>query len=284
MDGRKVKTAEVASKNRIRLVALDIDGTLLRSDKRLTQMTADTVLEVVRRGVHVVLASARPPRSVRPFYDCMGLKTPQINYNGALIYDPVTGKNLHHQPLDPGLVKRVVRFARRRDPAVLVSVEILDRWYTDRPVPVNGKLQTETSRAFKPDFIGPLKAFLHVPATKLMFLGPPRQSRELHEQLAVKFQGQVNIVVSDKHLLQVLHPGVDKAGALGQIAGGFGIDRSAVMAIGDAPNDLEMIRWAGVGVAVGNAWREVLDVADHVVPSNDDYGVVHALRRFVLDG
>src|SRR5687767_5101888 len=83
----------------IELVALDLDGTLLTTEKRITRLAINTVSEVRRRGVRVVLASARPPRSMRDAYNYLGLDTLQISYNGALIQDPVLGRNIHHQPL-----------------------------------------------------------------------------------------------------------------------------------------------------------------------------------------
>ncbi len=263
----------------IRLVALDLDGTLLRTDKRLTQKTANAVADVIAAGVHVVLASARPPRSVRETYETLRLDTPQINYNGALIHHPAKRRPIFHQPLAAALAMRIVRAARRLDPTVFVSVEILDRWYTDY---CDDTLQTETAKHFKPDFVGPLESFLHVPVTKLMFLTPPAQLTDLHETLHDKFASDVNLIITDQHLIQILHPDADKANALERIANNYHIPRHQVMAVGDAPNDTEMLRWAGLGVAMENAWPQVREAADIIAPSNDDYGVEFALRRYVL--
>lgn len=262
------------------MVAIDLDGTLLRSNSSLSRRSVDAVTQAVRQGVRIVLASARPPRSVRDIYKILGLDTLQINYNGAVIFNPHRKRHVYHQPLPATLAQRVVRFARRIDPQVMVSIEILDKWYTDK---VDDSLPTETSRSFSPDFIGPLEAFLHVPATKLMFLAPPDRINKVHTAIKRKFASLVKVIVSDHHMIQVMHPKVDKANALSLLAAKYGIPQKRVMAIGDAPNDIGMLCWAGIGVAVENAWPQTRHVADFVVPSNDDDGVAFALRRHVLE-
>jgi 5-amino-6-(5-phospho-D-ribitylamino)uracil phosphatase len=263
----------------VQLVAIDVDGTLLRTDKRLSRKVLETINEATRRGVRVILATARPPRSVREIHRYLGLDTLSINYNGALIHDPVRRRNVHHQPLAGALVKKIVAAARRVDPKVIVSIEILDKWYTDH---VDEELPTETSRAFMPDFVGELEAFLHVPVTKLMLLAPPDRLPKIRAVVERKFKGKVALAVSDNYLLQVVHPHVDKGAALARIAREYGVPARHVMAIGDAPNDVGMLRWAGLGVAVGNAWPQAREAADAIVPANDEDGVAIAIRRFVL--
>ena len=261
------------------LVAIDVDGTLLRSDRRISRATAETIEDATRRGVRVVLASARPPRSLRPIHDQLGLDNLQINYNGALIHDLKRRRHLFHQPLPAALARRVIKVARRVDPKVLVSIEILDKWYTDN---FDDSLSTETSRSFAPDFIGPLESFLHVPVTKLMLLAPPHRLEPVRETVVDRFPGQIAMTISDAHLLQIIHPDVDKAAALARVAEHYGVPQQRVFSIGDAPNDIGMLRWAGLGASLENGWPAVREAADVVVQSNDKDGVAEALRRFVL--
>lgn len=264
----------------VEMVAVDIDGTLLRSQRELSIRVIKSILAATRKGVRVVLASARPPRSVREIYRHLQLDTLQVNYNGALIYDPVAGRTFHHEPLTPTMTQRIIRHARRTDPRVVVSLEILDKWYTDF---FDESLPTETSREFSPDFIGPLEAFWHVPVTKLMLLAPPARMTGITAAVEKKFTGKISMAVSDKHLLQIASHKVDKAHAVARIARHYGIRPERVMAIGDAPNDVGMLQWAGLGVAVANAWPAVLAVADAVVSANDKDGVAEAIQKFVLD-
>jgi 5-amino-6-(5-phospho-D-ribitylamino)uracil phosphatase len=264
----------------IRLVAIDLDGTLLRSNKRLSTANAKAIAEVTHRGVHVVLASARPPRSVRDIYHRLALDTLQVNYNGALVHDMPRGRHVFHQPMSAALAKRIIKFARKVDPDVVISVEVLDKWYTDH---VDDKLPTETSRHFSPDFIGPLSAFLTVPVTKLMLLAPPEKLRPIHLGVRTKFAKEIAILISDDYLIQLVHQQVDKANALKIVAQRYGVPREQVMAIGDADNDLGMVRWAGIGVAMASGWDRLKEAADVIAPANDDDGVAAVLKKYVLD-
>jgi Cof subfamily protein (haloacid dehalogenase superfamily) len=264
----------------IRLVAIDLDGTLLRSNKRLSTANARAIAEVTNRGVHVVLASARPPRSVREVYHRLALDTLQVNYNGALVHDMPRGKHVFHQPMSIALAKRIVKFARKMDPNVVISVEVLDKWYTDH---VDDTLPTETSRRFEPDFVGPLNAFLTVPVTKLMLLAPPDKLQPIHEAVRKKFAKDVAILISDAYLIQLVHKQVDKASALKLVAERYNVPQQQVMAIGDAPNDLGMIRWAGLGVAMESGWDRLKQAAKIIAPCNDDDGVACVLKKYILD-
>lgn len=273
----------------IRLVALDLDGTLLRSDKSIAPADAAAIAKARARGVKVVLASARPPRSVKALHRELGLDTPTINYNGAMIHIPDRdpcgqgrGVVLEHKPLPAAAAQEVVRVARACDPDVLVSVEVMDTWHTDR---VDPALLTETARHFQPDHLGPLDAVLAAPVTKVMLLAPRERLDAVHDAVRSALGRRIAITYTDHHLIQIMHPGVDKAIALAWLAGRFDIPATQVLAVGDAPNDVRMLEFAGVGVAVGNAWPEAKAAADWVATAGNDEGAVaEALERFVLGG
>ena len=262
------------------LVAVDIDGTLLRGDKRLSMKVVSAVKSIRTLGVKVVLATARPPRSVREIYGLLGLDTLQINYNGALITNPQTSERLKHWNLDPALALEIIRFARKAFPKIVVNVENLDKGYTDR---VDDKLTTETSKMFAPDSVGPIESFLKEPVTKVMFMAQESQMEILRKQIYAKFGKLVCFPASDPHLLQMMNKDADKGVALQWVASYYNIQPERVMAIGDAPNDIGMIKWAGLGVAVGSGWDETREAADIVVPGNDEDGVAFALKRYILE-
>jgi len=267
----------------IRLVAIDLDGTLLSSRKTITAINQAAIKAAVKKGIQIVLATARPPRSVRAYYHGLKLETPTINYNGALIWDEHRKKVIEHVPLDVSVAKKVIAWGRKKYPELLVSVEILDKWYTDHFEDVP-EYMTETAKHFTPDFIGPLDAFMRVPITKLMLLGNPVMIEELERGIMDKFGNQAAQTRSDAHMLQLMSPKTSKAGALEKIARGLGIAPSEVMAIGDAPNDVHMLQWAGLAIVPENGWESAKKAADAVVPSNDHDGVAVALQRFVLGG
>jgi Cof subfamily protein (haloacid dehalogenase superfamily) len=264
----------------VRLVALDLDGTLLRSDKGLTKRSARVIERVLKSGVRVVLASARPPRTCREIHQALGLDPYQINYNGAAIYHVESATYWHHQPLPAKRVKQIVELARAVEPNVAVSLEVRDQWQTDR---VNPNLLTENAKVESPHCLAPLESLLIQPITKCLLLAQPDRMIAVHHAVRDRFGKRVSLQISDQHVLQVVHRRVDKGRALRRIARQYGIPRAQVMAIGDAPNDAGMLRWAGLGVAVDNAWPAARQAADVITPANDADGVAEALKRYVLD-
>lgn len=266
------------SSRRIDLVAIDLDGTLLTSDKRLSVKAIDAVTEVRKRGIKVVLATARPPRTVREIYNHLKLNTHQINYNGALIQHPDHENFLRHEPLTPDLAYAICTVARQTDNQCIIALEILDKWYTDKHDPT---LETETSKMFKPDYVGPLLEPLKQPITKLMVLAPPDRMAIIRKVLVQRYSKAAMMVIAEDHLTQVASYQADKGRALHFLCEKYKIDPQHTMAIGDGPNDLGMIQAAGLGVAMGNAFDEVKEGADVIAPSNDADGVAHTLWKYI---
>ena len=269
----------ISRKLDIRLVAIDLDGTLLNDSKQVTERTAAALCGVAGRGVRVVIASARPPRSVRHIYNALKLDTWQINYNGALIWDEPNRKVIFHRPMSCQRVRRIIDEARARHDSVLVSCEILDRWYTDR---FDQTYTTETGRLFKPDVIAPLDEFCSQPITKLLLLGERKMMDDLESWLMSEAREDVSVVRTDPELLQIMDKYVSKAAALQMVAEHYRTPLTNILAIGDAPNDLGILKLAGVGVAMKNAPAIVKDCADWIAPSNNEDGVHAALVKFGL--
>jgi 5-amino-6-(5-phospho-D-ribitylamino)uracil phosphatase len=262
----------------IQMVAIDLDGTLLNDSKQVSQQTAKALECAIDRGIRVVIASARPPRSVRHIYSQLGLDTLQINYNGALIWDEPGKRVVFHRPIAGDRVRRMIDAARSRFDSILVTWEILDRWYTDR---FDQTYTTETGRLFKPDVVAPLDQFCNQPITKLLLLGERQSIDQLEKELSTEAEN-VTVVRTDPELLQIMDRYVSKGAALQLVAEHYQIPLENVMAIGDAPNDVGIIKIAGVGVAMDNASDIVKDVADWIAPSNNDHGVHAALLKFGL--
>lgn len=268
------------SPTQIRLIAVDLDGTLLDDSKDVSDQTVRAFAGLPERGVKVVIASARPPRSVRPIYQKLNLATWQINYNGALIWDEGGKQVVHHQPMSGALVREIVDTARDFYDDLLVSCEILDRWYTDR---ADNSYTTETGKLFPPDFICDLSTICAQPVTKLMLLGDPRAIARTDVLLNQRFSDRVQLVSSnDDHLIQIMDKDAGKAAALARVAAHYDIPTDEILAIGDALNDVGMLNLAGTAVAMDNAHPLVKDCADWVAPSNNDHGVHAALVRYAL--
>ncbi len=264
----------------IELIAIDLDGTLLTSRKDISGATSAILTEAAGIGVNVVLATARPPRSVLAFHKLLQLQTPMINYNGALVYQPLEHRVLLHRPLSAKIARQVALLARKLDPSVLISAEIMDRWYTDHYDPA---YETETSKLHEPDSVAPLESFLSQPVTKLLFLGPEATVTALHREIRTQLAHQVATVQTEDNLLQVMNATASKVSALRTVAAEMQVPQHRVMAIGDNANDVGMLQWSAVGVSMANAPENVKRVADYVTEDNDADGVARAIRRILFE-
>ena len=132
--------------------------------------------------------------------------------------------------------------------------------------------------------VAPLEEWLNQPVTKLLLLGPPHRLADIAAAIRREFLHQVTIVQTEGYLLQVTHATASKSQALRVVAGELGVTREQVMAIGDNANDVGMLQWAGIGVAMGNASKEVLAVADHVTDHHDADGAANAIQKLILSG
>jgi Cof subfamily protein (haloacid dehalogenase superfamily) len=263
---------------RIRLVAVDLDGTLLNDSKQVSEQTVEAFRCLPARDAKVVIASARPPRSVRHIYNDLGLQTLSIHYNGAMIWDEPNQRVMYHQPMDCAAVRSIIDAARDMFDEVSVSCEVLDKWFTDREVQ---PYTTQTGLIFRPDLVAPLDEFCNQPITKLLLLGEPMMLSRLEPILMDQFS-DVSIVRSDEELIQIMDRRASKGNALKLVANFYGIPMSEVMAIGDEINDVSMLKLAGAAVAMDNAHPSVKGIAHWVAPSNNDHGVHAALRRWGL--
>ena len=272
--------ARVRPVDPIRLVAVDIDGTLLDSRKQISGRTVKALAHLPEIDVQLVLASARPPRSVRHIYQHLKLTNWQINYNGALIWDEPARHAVYHRPLSGSLALEIIEHARAAAPGLVVCCEIMDRWYTDSDD--DRGYRTETGRTFTPDVVAPLADICQHPITKVMFLGAPGDVGELPGPLRMTFGEQVSVLLAEPELIQIMDRRVGKSHALKRVCRHYGIRQSEVLAIGDAPNDVGMMRFAGLSVAVENSHPLVKEVADWVAPSNDAHGVFAALQKYGL--
>ena len=264
---------------KIRMICLDVDGTLLSSDKRLSVRAIAAAAEARKKGIKVVIATARPPRTTIEIYNHLKLNTYQINYNGALIQHPEFSKPLHHEPLTPDLAYAICSVARKTDDQCVIALEVLDKWLTDRDDPT---LVTETSKTHKPDFVGPLLEHLKSPVTKLLLLAPPERMAIIRDVLVDRYRKSANLITTEDHLTQISARRADKAYGVRRLCEKYDIDRTQVLAIGDGQNDMRMLHFAGVGVAMGNATDEVKDVADVVGPTNDEDGVAEMIAKYAL--
>ena len=266
-----------------RLLALDVDGTVAGNDRRVSSVIRAAVAAAQARGVHVTLATGRVFRSALPFARDLGLSAPLICAQGAVIKHCVTLDVLHHVPLPGTLAAEAITMLH--DTGVCILAQIDDKLYIVRDGP---EFASFARRWGTPDpayvVVAPNLAAItrQTPPTKVMFFGDPAIVDRQLVRMIDHFGEGLAFVRSDVTVGEMIAPGLSKGIALAALADTLGVGRDQVIAIGDEENDVSMLQWAGLGLAMGNAPESVKRMADAVIPSVDEDGVAWAIDRYIL--
>ena len=262
----------------IKLIAIDLDDTLLDNRQQLSPRTLTVLKQAMRKGVAVTIATGRMFQSALPFATELGIELPLITYNGALIRQGDTGETLFHRPIEPELAQELADLFRQSNWYLQKYVD--DRLYV---------AELDENARFYADYANveaiPLgDAFFHMneAPTKMLSMGEPAELAAISAELDTRYGGRLYLASSKKRYLEMVDARVNKGQALDFLAGRLGISQSEVMAIGDSMNDLDMIQYAGIGVAMGNANPTVRSAADYVTLGNAEDGVAVAVEKFAL--
>jgi hypothetical protein len=258
-----------------RLVATDLDGTLLGPEGAVSRRTAEALDRVCATGAQVVLVTGRPVRWLPIVYEQLATRYLAVCANGGVIYDPVSDKVLDSWAIAPGLLGEVCLRLRAAIPDVLFAVEVdggrTMRYEPSWPARWDGGHPTAVP--------GPLADLIAEPAVKLLARAPGRDPDEFVAQVESIVDGRVVVTHSSYGgLVEMSARGVTKATGLATVAAELGIDAADVLAFGDMPNDVPMLGWAGRSVAVGNAHPAARAAAGEVTASNADDGVAAYLE------
>jgi Cof subfamily protein (haloacid dehalogenase superfamily) len=259
----------------IRLVACDLDGTLLRPDETVSDRTRAALASARDAGITVVLVSGRPPRSLGPIAERIGVGGIAICANGAVVWDLDSGTMVDHTPLAAELATRLVHALRRAIPGALFAVE-LERGF-GREAGWSDDLAAARPDVLEADAL----ELITGPVTKLLVRHPTMAFPEVAERARAAVGDDAVVTWAGLRLVEISAAGVTKAFALERLCHRLGIAAAEVVAVGDMPNDLAMLDWAGTGVAVANAVPEVLDAADEVTAANTEDGVALLLERIL---
>jgi Cof subfamily protein (haloacid dehalogenase superfamily) len=260
---------------RVRLVASDLDGTLVREDYTIGARS----VTALARADAVVLVTGRPIRWLYTVYDHLPIQPLAVAANGAAVYDPVDDKIVHSAPLSALAVADACDRLRAAVPGVRFAVEVDG----GRTMLYEPGYQVGGWETGSPDVhcVDPADLAAQ-PAAKLLVKAGPQPAEEFTERVAGVLAGVGEATHSSSSgMVEVSAAGVTKAAGLAWVADRLGVPAGAVVAFGDMPNDLPMLAWAGLGVAMGNAHPAVLAAADDVTATNDDEGVAAYLERLL---
>ncbi|HHT70777.1 MAG TPA: HAD family phosphatase [Firmicutes bacterium] len=262
---------------RYRLLALDLDGTLLDDHNRISLRNRDAIWAARDRGVVVTLSTGRMYRSAIRFAHELEMEVPLITYNGALIKDS-GGQVYRDLPLPLPAARIALAIAREYD--LHVNLFMGDELFVDRDDEWTKRYHRSSS--VPPKIVPDLKRVLTAAPNKVLFLGTEEELQPVWPVLAEELAGQAHITSSSPQFVEIIHPRVSKQSGLAYLLKQFGLTAKEAIAIGDNYNDLEMITYAGLGVAMSNAPKEVRARADYVTGDNNDGGVAQVIERFIL--
>lgn len=268
--------------HRPELIASDVDGTLLDPLERITERTASMLSKVRTAGTPFVLVTGRPPRWIPPVAGAAALNGYAVCANGAVLYDVGTDRVLARHGLDPVMLHDVVHALEEVLPGISFAAErVGERAHDDRvrqfvtePGYRNPWGDGEGQSLVRGELLG------H-DAVKLLISHPAMTSDEMAAAAAEVLEDSVDITFSTGDgLIEVSARGVTKATGLSEVADRLDVTADDIIAFGDMPNDIEMLRWSGHGVAMANAHSDVLAVADEVTAPNSEDGVAQVLERW----
>lgn len=265
-----------------KMVASDVDGTLIDEDERVTPRTRAAVAALVADGVPFVLATGRPPRWIQPVVDGLGFAPLCVCGNGAVIYDSAADRILQSTVLDVASLEWIADLAERVLPGCGLAAERVGASAHDAATP-----QFVSSPEYEHAWLNPddtqvaRSEVVAAPAIKMLIRLRGATSADMRAALAPRLAGRADVTYStDNGLIEVSAPGITKAAGLATVAERLGVQRATIIAFGDMPNDVPMLRLAGHGVAMGNGHPEVRAAADEVTAANSDDGVAQVLERW----
>lgn len=262
---------ERAARREAGLVAMDLDGTLLQPDGTASAHSRQTLQALNVLPWTPVLVTARPPRLARDMAVEMGVGGTAICCNGGVTYDVDGDRVIDHQPLDCDLLHGLVEDLRRRLDGITLAWEC---GLTYGCEPGFGAADRFRGGIFTTDLTS-----MQEPFTKLIVYHPRRSQEALLDEVRHLAGARAFVTTSGPEFIELSAVGVDKAAALRRLAAKLGVERDAVIAFGDMPNDAAMLEWAGWGVAVANAHPAVIAIADEVTAPNSEDGVALVLSR-----
>jgi Cof subfamily protein (haloacid dehalogenase superfamily) len=263
-----------------KLVVIDMDGTILTPDLEISEETITAVRKVIEMGVLVTLSTGRMYSAALPFAKLLQLDVPIITCNGAITKCSRTGEVYDIKTIPNQYSLEIINYCEQED----LSLSI----YTDKEIyskepNCNLQIHREFDHA-DPKIIDDFLPHANGLLVKILFSCKDEKQLAAHARtLYQRYEGKVSFNFYLPHFVEIVHDNVTKKDALENLAKKSNIIREEILAIGDNLNDLEMIEYAGLGVAMGNAPKIVKEAADFVTRSNDEDGVRYVLEKFILN-
>jgi len=262
-------------------LALDLDGTLMDSNKRLSEVNKKAIMKAVDKGTAIILASGRPMFGVEPVAKMLELKEKGgyiLACNGGNILDCRTGKLIVSKLIPGECIEDICRIARENmvQPLTYFEDKILAESDNDEYV-----VREAFCNSAEIKVVEDLVSFVDYPVAKLLVVGEHTKLLPVQEELASLHGDVLDTFFSEEYFLEVVPKNVAKGTALSALMDILGLRREELIACGDAMNDVSMIKYAGLGVVMANAYENIKQYGDYIAPSNDDNGVAAVIEKFI---
>lgn len=268
-----------------KLIAIDLDGTLVTDEKELTPRTIEVIKKAIQKGIRIILSSGRSFYRLEKYIEALELKKENqctICFNGGMIIQNATKEILYSKNLDMEEVKELINLGRKLKLPIMIYTK--DAHYTEKlpDVIVENMKRFEGMNLkivrFNEINFSEKQNFIY----KICFIDKPEKIIEKRKEISKEMIEKYEITSSVPEYLEIVKKGIKKSEAIKFVMEKYGIKREEVMAIGDGENDVEMLSFAGLGVAMENAKEDVKKFADVVTTSNNEDGVANAIEKYIL--
>ncbi|WP_206811137.1 Cof-type HAD-IIB family hydrolase [Paradesulfitobacterium ferrireducens] len=264
----------------IRLVAMDLDDTLLRDDWTISSRTVKAIQAAREQGVNLTIATGRMTISAKPYAEQLGVDVPVITYHGALISQALSGEIFFRKVIPSALAAELLN--RIEQQGLYAQVYLRDRVMVQKVTEWTQEYERIASVNIEEADLAAVLAAEPEGVEKILIIDEEARLDAFAPVLRESFGRDIHVTKSKPFFLELINAEVNKGVALAALARKFGVKQEEVMAVGDSLNDVEMITYAGLGVAMGNARPEVRKIADVITGTNEEDGVAQAIERYVL--
>lgn len=276
----------------IRLIFLDIDGTLTNSRKEITPKTLEALLKAEEKGIRLVLASGRPAKGLEKYSEELQMEKYHgyfVCNNGSMIMDVSSREILFNQPMsveDTRAVLRHLKHFPKVRPMIAHGDYMLVENVYDNYITLNGKpFNVMDYEAHSNHFLlheeKDLSTYVNFPVNKILTFSDPEYLQEHYSEMAAPFEGKLSCMFTSPFYFEYTDSGIDKAKAIDTAFTKLGYTKEDMIAFGDGQNDASMLKYCGIGVAMANAVDEVKAIADEVTLSNEEDGIAHSLYAHI---
>ncbi len=266
-----------------KILVLDLDGTLTNAKKEITPHTRDTLIKAQEQGLKIVLASGRPTYGIVPLADELRLGDYEgyiLSYNGGQIIDWKTKEMMYENVLNPQIYPYLYECARKNGFTILsYKDEYIVSEDAGNPYVQHEAFLNRMSSITVPCFLD----VIDFPVAKCLIVGNPEPLAVLEQEMKVELEGKLNVFRSEPFFLELVPNGIDKARSLAVLLDELKMKPEEMIAVGDGFNDLSMIKFAGLGVAMSNAQEVVRQEADYITLSNEEDGVAAVVDKFFFN-